>query len=339
VRRDQSGWIHGRSVDVVNALISIKSHATQIAILVIGTATITAGAWCAWSQIHQSNPYADKIRLIRQLAVSDETHLVELLEGSTVRIPAGEFVMGSDSGRPDERPPRLVYLDAFEIDRYEVTNAQYYQYLLASGANPPAHWIEGNFPFGQADYPLVGIRWQAANDYCTWAGKRLPSEAEWEKACRGTDGRLYPWGDKWDARLANVATHTALDSPEPEFSIEKAWEKIWQFLRSTLADDREAGLRPVGSYPAGASPYGVMDLVGNASEWVFDWYNWSDFSELPSHNPIGTGPPWNHSLRGSSWFNPMADENWIQNNSRCAACNSSHSTTDSRVGFRCARSP
>jgi formylglycine-generating enzyme len=300
---------------------------------------IAAGGWYGWSQMSQTNLYSDETHLIRQLAMSDDTRLVELLESSLVSIPAGEFVMGSDSGRQDESPPRWVYLDTFEIDRYEVTNAQYYQYLLESDAKPPLHWIEGSYPPGQADYPMVGISWQAANDYCAWAGKRLPSEAEWEKACRGTDGRLYPWGDQWDARRANVGKHSALDSSEFQVGTDSVWEIMRYTLRSTPTTDGGLGLRPVGSYPAGASPYGVMDLVGNASEWALDWYNWSDYSELSDHNPIGAGPPWNHNLRGSSWFNALAGDKTIQNISRCSARNSSHSSSDMRVGFRCARSP
>jgi formylglycine-generating enzyme required for sulfatase activity len=319
--------------------MTTRAHAKKAVILTTVVVAMAVAGLYGWWLKCQTTPYADETHLIRQLAMSDDTRLVRLLESSLVSIPAGEFLNGSSSGRQDESPQRSVYLDAFEIDRYEVTNAQYNQYLHESGAKPPPHWIEVSYPPGQADYPIVGISWQAANDYCAWAGKRLPSEAEWEKACRGTDGRLYPWGDQWDARRANVGKHTALDSSEFQVGTDSVWEIMRYTLRSTPTADGGLGLRPVGSYPAGASPYGVMDLVGNASEWVLDWYNWSDYSELSDHNPIGTGPPWNHSLRGSSWFNALAGDKTIQNISRCSARNSSHSTTDLRVGFRCVRSP
>jgi len=112
--------------------------------------------------------------------------------------------MGSNSGRADERPQHAVYLDAFDLDRYEVTHVRYQRFLQATGRRPPPYWSDDDYPAGQSDYPVVGVSWDDADAYCAWAGKRLPTEAEWEKACRGTDGRVYPWGNLWEPRRANV---------------------------------------------------------------------------------------------------------------------------------------
>lgn len=137
-------------------------------------------------------------------------------------------------------------------------------------------------------------------------------------------------GDDWNPSHANidVSNHT------PHFG-DAVWGDAWNLLPATLGDLR---LRRVGSFADGASPYGVMDLVGNGSEWMADWYNWSDYSALPKRNPRGLGPPWNHNLRGSAWYDLQGAQGWAKELSRCAARNSAHETADPRVGFRCARS-
>ncbi len=269
-------------------------------------------------------------------AVDDWRSLGDLLDGSTVSIPAGVFLRGSDTAHWDERPARLVTLDAFAIDRFEVTNAQYRRFLLAVSRQPPPYWQGENYPAGQADYPVVGVTWDDASAYCRWVGKRLPTEAEWEKACRGTDGRLYPWGSSWNVGRANL-------DPLAGFTVRQAggqgtidWEQTWGLLRAAPARPGSSELRPVGSYPAGASPYGVLDMAGNASEWVADWYAFSDYSKLPDRNPLTIGPEWNHALRGSAWYDPNGGPDWSLDQSRCSARNSSHDVRDPRVGFRCA---
>ncbi len=239
--------------------------------------------------------------------------------------------MGSDNGRSDERPEHSVYLDAFEIDRFEVTNAQYQRYLQVAQRAAPKYWLGAEYPIGQTDYPVVGVSWEDADAYCQWIGRRLPTEAEWEKACRGIDGRTYPWGNTWDPAHGNV--EVSRQSPWP-----MDWDQTWTLLRSAPSHSDERHLQPIGSYPDGASPYGVLDMSGNASEWVSDWYNWSDYRNLPTRNPRNLEPPWNHCLRGSSWFDPYGSTSWTPEMSRCAARNSSHETQDPRVGFRCARS-
>ena len=280
----------------------------------------------------------DGIKLVRQLASSDEAQLAQVLDRSVVAIAAGDFVMGRDTGRDDERPQHSVYLDAYEMDRYEVTNAQYRRFLQATGRQPPSYWPGDEYPSGQADYPVIGTSWEDADAYCQWVGKRLPTEAEWEKACRGDDGRIYPWGDTWEPRRANVdVSARPLRPPSQTESELTVWDVAWQLVRVTPAD-RQPGLRPVGSFPDSASPYGVMDLTGNASEWVWDWYNWSDYSQIPTRNPRVLGPPWNHCVRGSPWRDPTGTAEWVQTMSRCSARSSSHEVRDPRVGFRCARS-
>jgi formylglycine-generating enzyme required for sulfatase activity len=269
--------------------------------------------------------------LRRRLAASGEpATLAEVLDQQMVYIPAGEFTMGSDTAHEDERPEQQVYLDAFELDRYEVTNVQYQRFLPKSGEPAPRYWLDDMYPAGQADYPVVGVSWPQAKAYCEWAGKRLPTEAEWEKACRGSNGNIFPWGNAWAPKRANVGYAQAQNWP-------LRLDEGWAFLQSTAPSPDVPHLQPVGSYPEGQSAYGVLDLTGNASEWVADWYNWSGYWDMPSRNPIGTGPPWNHSIRGSGWFDRRGLEELIQDTSRCSSRNSSHSYDDPRLGFRCAR--
>ncbi len=268
---------------------------------------------------------------IRSLAAADDSRLAPWLDQRMVAVPAGVFLMGSETGRSNEQPSRDVYLDAYQIDRYEVTNIQYEQFVKAAGAGAPRHWSDGMYPDGQADMPVVGVSWQEAAAYCAWIGEWLPTEAEWEKACRGTDGRTYPWGNAWDANRANAG--------QP-FTEARAgvWDEAWTLLRVTSPSAAAPSLRPVGSYASGASPFGVMDMAGNAAEWVADWFNWSDYRDLPDSNPLSTGPEWNHVMRGSSWYLPYGDPAEAQYRSRCSARDASHAGgSDARLGFRCAR--
>jgi formylglycine-generating enzyme len=276
---------------------------------------------------------------LRQLAALDTIRLAEMLNHSVSVVPAGEFLMGSNTGSNDERPQHSVYLDAFEIDCFEVTNAQFAQLLSTTDRLPPPYWSGQDYPAGQADYPVVGVPWEDAADYCNWVGKRLPTEAEWEKAARGLDGRTYPWGNNWDPSRANVfVPHQALNAASPAASSLEVWDQAWEFLRTSPPRPSSPSLKPVGSYPQGKSPFDLMDMAGNASEWVADWYNWSDYSGLPSRNPYVLGPPWNHSLRGSPWYDPVGNAAWVQAMSRTSARSSSHDSRDPRIGFRCAQS-
>jgi formylglycine-generating enzyme required for sulfatase activity len=163
-----------------------------------------------------------------------------------ILIPAGEFVFGIEElarNMRDRIPPRTIYLPAFYIDRFEVTNAQYRLFIEATGHTPPSHWKGENVPEGRENHPVVNVSYYDALAYCEWADKRLPREAEWEKACRGTDARDYPWGN---------------------------------LIASARCNSYEMGIHdttPVDHYPRGQSPYGVWDMVGNVWEWTSDWYD------------------------------------------------------------------
>jgi formylglycine-generating enzyme required for sulfatase activity len=181
-------------------------------------------------------------------------------EGMMALIPAGEFVMGSEDLLPDARPVHRVFVSSFWIDRYQVTNAQYRKCVEAGGCLPPKD-RQAFDDTDRAQHPVTNVTWAQARTYCQWKGKRLPTEAEWEKAARGTDGRRYPWGNSNDvikARLKSGEIRTASN-----------------------------GTEPVGSQSAIASPYGVYDLVGSVSEWVKDWYGEEFYQVSPSHDPQG----------------------------------------------------
>src|SRR3954466_13927612 len=157
-------------------------------------------------------------------------------------VPAGHFIMGSADGKPDERPPHQVQLPAFYIDKFEVTHLHYDKFIRATGRKPPVDWKNGLMPTKLANYPVVNVTIEDAATYSKWAGKRLPTEAEWEKAARGSDGRIYVWGN----------------SPGKK--------------KTASGEDAKQRIQPVGSFPDDLSPYGVQDMTGNVWEWTSDWY-------------------------------------------------------------------
>jgi formylglycine-generating enzyme required for sulfatase activity len=275
-------------------------------------------AWILW-----------QVRRLEQ--ADDPAALAERLDSCMAVVPAGGFWMGEDEMNLDERPQSWITLSGFQIDRFEVTNAQYRRFLADSGYPPPPYWNGLDYPTGQSAMPVVGVSWDQALAYCEWRGKRLPTEAEWEKACRGTDGRLYPWGNSWQPGRVNLGLEYTSSWP---IEIEQGW----QLLQLSSVGINTPRLLPVGSYWQGRSVYGVFDLVGNASEWVADWYTWNGYQDIPSENPVGLGPPWNRSLRGSGWFDRLGTDPLASRLSRCSQRNSSHSHDDPRLGFRCAQS-
>jgi formylglycine-generating enzyme required for sulfatase activity len=269
---------------------------------------------------------------ISRLAVKGDPRLPEILDEKMVLIPSGSFIMGCDDCRQDESPEHSVYLDAFEIDQFEVTNIQYRRFIIEKGIIPPRYWVGQDYPEGQDIFPVVGVRWKDAEAYCAWNGKRLPTEAEWEKACRGVNGSIYPWGNLPQPEFGNVGILPG--GPKPEM-----WEEAWSFLVVFSNPEDFPTPKPIGSYPAGTSPYGLLDLVGNASEWTADRYNWDGYGQLSAVNPLVLEPTWNHVLRGSAWLMPFGTTLDGYDYSRCSARSSSHGDTrDARMGFRCARS-
>lgn len=288
-------------------------------------------------------------------------------DSEMVLIPEGEFLMGSSekdideamklceesrgvapniqcdrADYKDEMPQHKVRLDAFYIDKYPVTNRQFMKFVEATGYKTDAEkdriglivrWA-GNYegeiitredgsvnwrsPFGRRneinnllDHPVVQVSWNDAVAYCQWAGKRLPTEAEWEKAARGTDGRLFPWGHELPDAGGKYRANYGKDRGK--------------------ADGFEY-TSPVGSFPLGASPYGVMDMAGNVWEWVADWYDETYYATSPAENPQGPASGKGRVLRGGSWGNrPESIRTAVR-------LRSEPNSGISYIGFRCARS-
>jgi formylglycine-generating enzyme required for sulfatase activity len=191
-----------------------------------------------------------------------------------VYVPEGEFIMGDD-GDPNskEYPRRLIYLDAFWMDKVEVSNAMYEKCVKSGACFLPVPRLNPYWgKWAYRDLPVVYVNWYAAQLYCTWAGRRLPTEAEWEKAARGTDSRYYTWGNgRANPRLAN-------------------------YSESLIGESL-----PVYRYPLGASPYGVLNMDGNVREWVADWFDNKYYLSAPYKNPTGPETGTERSLRGGAY--------------------------------------
>ena len=212
-------------------------------------------------------------------------------------IPAGEFTMGNDNGEQNEKPAHNVYLDAYWVDLNEVTNREYLMCMEAGFCNEPP---EGYYDYPSlAEYPIVFVSWEDANNYCTWAGGNLPTEAEWEKAARSTDQRLYPWGN--EGFNCNVLNY----------------------------ENCLGNMSTVRGYELGRSPYGAYDMAGNVSEWVLDWYGEAYYANSPLANPSGPIEGSVRVIRGGAW----GDVNY---NVRTTYRNW-HDPLEpgSKIGFRC----
>ncbi|MFC2063621.1 SUMF1/EgtB/PvdO family nonheme iron enzyme [Chloroflexota bacterium] len=225
-----------------------------------------------------------------------------------VYVPEGEFKMGSaDSdllALNNEKPQHTISLDAFWIDQTEVTNAMYSKCVSSGQCSPPISFISDTRTsyYDDVDYqdhPVIWVSWNQASEYCTWGGGRLPSEAEWEKAARGTDGNTYPWGEGIDSSLVNYGQN--------------------------VGDTTE-----VGSYPGGASPFGALDMAGNVWEWVNDWYDSEYYRSSSAKNLMGPASGQDRVFRGGSWF----DIDYLRSAFRSY---SSPDSSGNRLGFRCAR--
>jgi formylglycine-generating enzyme required for sulfatase activity len=219
-----------------------------------------------------------------------------------VEIPGGLFTMGIDGGSPDEGPAHEVDVPTFQMDKFEVTNADFAAFVEAAGYQTDAEkrgasrmWRD-DYGVGEDNHPVVRVTWNDATAYCTWLGKRLPSEAEWEKAARGPEGFVYPWGDEWDPTQANV---------------------------------KESGIRgttAVGSYPPNG--YGLHDMAGNVWEWTGDWYQAYPGNTEP--DPF-YGEQF-RAVRGGGWFEEGPQ---VVTYNRNAA--DPDATANDDLGFRCAK--
>ncbi len=240
-----------------------------------------------------------------------------------VFIPAGEFIMGSEVYE-GEKPVHHVFLDAYFIDKYEVTNAQYKKCAETEMCYPPDDTKYYDLT-ELANHPVVYVNWEHAVSYCTWAGKRLPTEAEWEKAARGKNGNIYPWGNSWDENKCNTGNYKGA-------------------LTAKIAKMSEnSGTLPVGSLSECVSPFGVYDMAGNVWEWVNDWYDAFYYKNQmnapaakvkPPENPQGPESGEYKVLRGGSWWESDAD---VFRGAARGDVEPPDGSTSYVFGFRCAK--
>lgn len=259
-----------------------------------------------------------------------------------ILIPAGEFIMGgSDEFEPViAMPVHTVYLNDFAIDKFEVTNVLYKACVDAGICEPPKSSKSYTHPSYYGDpqfnhYPVIQVNWQMAKTYCEWRGGRLPTEAEWEKAARGTDGRTYPWGEEIDCNHANWGGYQdsqgnigcPVSSVPSEQSTSFPLARIFPLFGVVTGDTKA-----VGSFPRGKSPYSVFDMGGNVGEWVLDWFSLTYYQESPPENPPGPELGSERIYRGGDYSSYSYDLSvWNRQSSPPEA-------QQDWIGFRCARS-
>ncbi|MBI2471168.1 MAG: SUMF1/EgtB/PvdO family nonheme iron enzyme [Planctomycetes bacterium] len=273
------GWLYGKLGDAQQAIDHLQKYivlSPNASDLTEVQSYVIVLKQALEKQQNIQNTIKSRYEIMKKAAI------VQKQKYKSVVVPAGEFIMGTDEAREDAYPEHKVYLDAFEIDCYEVTNAQYWEFLEylkktndhskcfkgepSNKDHTPRFW--DNEYYNAPDYPVARIDWYDAYAYASWAGKRLPTEAEWEKAARGLDGRNFPWGNEWDTARCNL-------SGEP---------------------------KPVGSVAAGKSVYGCYDMAGSVYEWCADWYLETYYTESPYKNPKGPEKSARRVIRGGSRF-------------------------------------
>lgn len=257
-----------------------KRTGMVIASVVVVLILLGAAGYVAWLLFGRGTP-APRVAVeqppVTPAPVVPEKPPAPVVPAGMVTITAGTYTIGRDGADPLEQPEHKVDLPAFFIDRAEVTNAAYKMFVEATGHKPPSNWTGTSLPDGRDDFPVTGVTWQDAADYAAWAGKRLPTEVEWEAAARGADGRIYPWGNGFRSGVANIGSKP--DKPTPE--------------------QYPAGIKETGRYAEGASPAGAVDMIGNAWEWVAD-----EFKVYPGNteSPLDLEPGVTHRvIRGGAY--------------------------------------
>jgi len=240
-----------------------------------------------------------------------------------VLVSAGEFPMGSDkkvdkNAYQPELPRRNVYLDAFEIDKFEVTTVQFLKFVLATNRPPLLDWRYdgGNFQESMASHPVMHVSWYDADAYCKWAGKRLPTSAEWEKAARGEDGRIYPWGNQPAGPSRANFGRGGLSGP-----VRDRPERLLLYPPIISVD----------KYENAVSPYGVFQMAGNVAEWTADWYDPNYYKTAPNRNPKGPEKGTQKAFRGGGWIDSTPSVRPAQRNG------TDPNTKMNWLGFRCVR--
>lgn len=283
-------------------------------------------------------------------------------------VPAGEFSMGGTQalveqikttyareGAPldwfevkddaaDSEPAHTVALNAFWMDQTEVTIAQYKKCVQAGGCREAApqagHNSDLYLPLyndpAYANHPVSYVNWEMAAAYCSWAGRRLPTEAEWEMAARGSDGRIHPWGDHHTLEEAYIPPIGCSDKTDSSPYAPAGMPLPGCIFSLPYSEDLP--LLPVGTFPKGASPFGVLDMAGNVSEWVSDWYSPTYYAESPSSNPQGPKAGTVHVQRGSN-FNTNANNGEFIITLRGHGSEVEKQNYWSSLGFRCASDP
>jgi formylglycine-generating enzyme required for sulfatase activity len=271
-----------------------------------GAAALAITIWPQGGNVEQgilaleAGNWASAVPQLQRLKPQDTAsvgRVASILDGLTVSVPGGTFQMGSDTGAPDQRPVHEVSVGTLMMDRFEVTNAQYQRFVEQTSHSAPSSWANGQFPDGRAMHPVTGVTWDDAQAYAAWLGKRLPSEAEWEYAARGPEGRTYPWGDEPEAQRANV--------------------------RDNLGPGERGDAAPVGSHAQDSTPLGILDLAGNVREWTADRYG----EYRTPHNPPSEGS--RIVVRGASWatyHDTAAARRW-----------EGQDATATDLGFRCVK--
>ncbi len=295
-----------------NSVASGSKRIVVVGLVALIVVLLGAGGFLAWRLYEKHRNESKAISVTPNGVTETTTNDKESGSGSEAKSPdvenpagmvlvaAGTYRIGRDDGDPLARPAHSVQLEAFYIDKTEVTNREYKRFADASGHGVPPVWKSGSYPAGEDDWPVCNVSWQDASDYAAWAGKRLPTEAEWEAAARGRDGLVYPWGNEWKEGVANIGK------------------------KST-----DNGIEEVGRYKAGASPVGALDMIGNVWEWTADGFKLYPDSKEPA--PAVTDPAAYRIIRGGAFdgkrFNDASYRGYLRADKGY-----------DKTGFRCVKS-